>query len=294
MTLESGRKIIRAEGEQNLLQKQKEIDKERFYRNISSAIAGFILLFGIISFYFYRRLQSQKTQLYELNATKDKLFTILSHDLRSPLALIENNLMLIDWGALSKNEFAETTQKLALRVRNIRNLLDNLLTWALTQSTAMKPTLENINVIEIIEEEIEILRILAQSKNIQINTSFQYQTTLLIDKNHLRFISRNLLNNAIKFTNAGGKVQINILENKDEVSIEIIDNGVGMSDISLASLFQMNSSDFTIGTNGERGIGIGLVLVKELIVLNNGKIMVNSKLNEGTYFKITFMSNLKT
>jgi signal transduction histidine kinase len=288
LTLESGRKVIREEGERNLILKQKEIDEERFYRNISFAIAAFIVVLGAIIFIFYRREQARKAQLQHLNATKDKLFAILSHDLRSPVGNLENNVMLTNWGALSREEFIQSTQSLGQEIGQVRTMLDNVLHWAISQMGGMKPTLTTTLILPTVETQTKLLLPNAQAKGVKIDNAVEAQAQFSVDANHLAIIVRNLLQNAIKFTQAGGEIRLKSFE-KGEISyLEIKDSGVGISQDRLGKLFEINKESSQQGTGQEQGTGLGLVLVKELVDANQGTIEVTSEIDKGTTFLIGF------
>ncbi|WP_164490043.1 tetratricopeptide repeat-containing sensor histidine kinase [Runella sp. SP2] len=291
VSLESGRKVIRAEGERNLLMKQNEVEKERFYRNLSFAIAAFVLLLGGVVLAFYKREQRQKRELTQLNATKDKLFAILSHDLRSPVGVLENNVMLTHWGALTQEEFVEATQSLGQEIRQVRTMLDNVLHWSISQLGGMKPNPKTTYVLPIIEAETKLLYASAEAKRIKITSLIAPQAQLVIDSNHLAIIIRNLLQNAIKFTPAQGEISIKSTEKGKQFQLEIKDTGMGISQERVRKLFTINEKSSQQGTSQEKGTGLGLVLVKELVEANKGTIEIESELGKGTTFFITFQQS---
>ncbi|MBB3838555.1 signal transduction histidine kinase [Runella defluvii] len=291
LTLESGRKVIRAEGERNLLMKQNEVEKERFYRNLSFAIAAFVLLLGGVIVVFYKREQRQKQELTQLNATKDKLFAILSHDLRSPVGALENNVMLTNWGALTQDEFVETTQNLGQEIRQVRTMLDNVLHWSISQLGGMKPHPKTTFVLPIIEAEIKLLHASAQAKGIKMTSLVAPEAQLMVDSNHLAIIIRNLLQNAIKFTPTQGEISIKSAEKEKQFQLEIKDTGIGISQEQLRKLFTINESSSQQGTSQEKGTGLGLVLVKELVVANKGTIEIRSEIGKGCTCSITFQQS---
>lgn len=288
VSLESGRKVIRAEGERNLLMKQNEVEKERFYRNLSFAIAAFVLLLGGVVLAFYKREQRQKRELTQLNATKDKLFAILSHDLRSPVGALENNVMLTNWGALTQEEFVEATQNLGQEIRQVRTMLDNVLNWSISQLGGMKPHPKRLSLNEAIQEQLTLLKPAADAKSIALLLQIKESVFVNADKNHLAIIFRNLLQNAIKFTHSGGS--IDLLHHQDNAYhyIQVKDTGIGMSPHQLAQLFQLGEQNSRQGTASEKGTGLGLVLVKELVEANGGMIKAIGEVNKGTTFIVNF------
>lgn len=288
MNLESGRKIIRAEGERNLLMKQNEVEKERFYRNLSFAIAAFVLLLGGVVLAFYKREQKTKQELTQLNATKDKLFAILSHDLRSPVGALENNVMLTHWGALTQDEFVQATQNLGQEVRQVRTMLDNVLYWSISQLGGMKPHPKRLSLNEAIQEQLALLKPAAHAKGIALRLQIKESVFVNADKNHLAIIFRNLLQNAIKFTRSAGAIDLVYYEDNAFHHIQVKDTGVGMSQQQLAQLFQLGEQNSRQGTAAEKGTGLGLVLVKELVEANGGSIDVTSHPDAGTTFSLRF------
>lgn len=250
-----------------------------------------IVLLMLIAFLLFlqrnqRKIQGQKEALSELNATKDKLFAILSHDLRSPVASLKNYMMLINWGELSQNEFAESTNRLNTQLSNVSNSLDNVLNWSISQMSGMNITVSKLNVSEIIEEKKIMLQPMQTAKQIKIQNQVSPVAEVMFDKNHFRIIIRNLLQNALKFTNIGGNIVLDLKREGKLAIITIADDGVGIAENKLKSLFELGKNDSTFGTSKEQGTGLGLVLVKELVELNGGKLSVESKLGQGTTFSI--------
>ena len=292
VSLESGRRVIQAEGERKLILKQNEIELERFYRNLSFTIAAFLVLLSGLVLFFYKREQKRKKELTHLNTTKDKLFAILSHDLRSPVGVLENNVMLTNWGALSQEEFSQMTQNLGQEVSQVRTMLDNLLQWSVSQMGGIKPMQEQIRLLDLLDSQIQLLSPAATKKSIQIVNDISETTTLLADKNHLAVIFRNLLQNAIKFTHRGGNISVKARQQQDKLLVEVRDTGIGMSKERLANLFRLSSTSSKVGTDLEQGTGLGLILVKELVEANEGSIEVNSEPNQGTLFKLYFRTSL--
>lgn len=266
------------------------LEEQQQQQRIFLIVIGVAVLLLITFLIFMQRnrkkIQLQKDTLVELNATKDKLFAILSHDLRSPVASLKNYMMLINWGALSQSEFAESTKRLNTQLSNVGNSLDNALNWSISQMDGMKPNLVKVNVSEIIEEKISILLHTQEAKQIKIKNQVSPIAEVMFDKNHFRIIIRNLLQNALKFTDFGGKIVCDLRKEGSTAIITITDDGIGIAKDKLKSLFELGKNDSTLGTSQEQGTGLGLVLVKELIELNGGKISVESEFGKGTTFSI--------
>ncbi|MBL7816726.1 MAG: tetratricopeptide repeat-containing sensor histidine kinase [Saprospiraceae bacterium] len=315
LTDRAGQKILRIEAEKDLLIKQNEVDKQKTFA-ILGLIIGVLLLIGVVLTYrFYKRERRTKQELADLNATKDRLFALLSHDLMSPMANFKNILMLTDWGLLSQTEFKDIVKDLSAKAHNLHSMFENVLHWAISQMQGIKAKRESVQIADIINEQIELLKPIADSKHIEIQQLIPNDLTIELDKNHLALIIRNLLQNALKFTNAHGTIAFNAqkhtnsqspitnpqttdpkdsfvhrtpLERERRYLIEIKDNGVGMSADVLDKLFKTNENTNRKGTHQEAGTGLGLILTKELVELNKGQISVQSEVGKGTTFSLTF------
>lgn len=286
-SLESGRKVIRAEGERNLLLKQNEIEKERLYRNLAVAIAAFVLVLAGVIFFFYRSLQHQKRELTHLNATKDKLFAILSHDLRSPVANLQSKVALTNWGALSQQQFVLAAQHLATDILYVSTTLDNLLHWTLTQMKGLNTHPTSVPLASVVQDQMQGLQLKATAKSIAVHTAIAPDVYLYIDQTHLAIIIRNLLQNALKFTEPGGDVSISYTRQGGLGQITIRDTGIGMEPDRLANLFRLDKQTSRPSTAQEPGTGLGLILVKELIEANGGQVAVESEVGRGSTFTLT-------
>ncbi|SMD32489.1 Signal transduction histidine kinase [Reichenbachiella faecimaris] len=233
-------------------------------------------------------LETQRLVLQNANDTKNQLFSIIGHDLRSPLNSLQGLTDLIHhYQAEQQTEMVdEMVEHMADSVKRLRHLLDNLLTWALNQSGNFKVDPELIKVDFFLKEIISILRESAKSKKITLELSGSSGCLIHADRNSLSTVLRNLINNAIKFSNEGSKIEVGYGCDHQKTTITISDNGVGISDDKLEEIFELTHS--TYGTNNEKGTGLGLVLVSEFVALNDGTIEVSSKLGEGTTFTLTF------
>jgi signal transduction histidine kinase len=234
-------------------------------------------------------LKENEIRLKELNATKDKLFSIMAHDLRSPF-----NGILGFSDLLSKNirnipfEDAENyLLQINMTAKHTLNLLENLLQWAKTQTGQIDFKPENLSIQPIIKRNVAVFDSSAKIKNITLKISKIDDISVYADSNMLNAILRNLISNAIKFTNTGGEIDINVCSHQDTVEISVKDNGVGMSHKIKNSLFNMNSTNSMRGTNDEKGTGLGLVLCKEFVERHGGRIWVESQEESGSEFKFT-------
>jgi len=227
-------------------------------------------------------------ELKQLNATKDKFFSIISHDLKNPF-----NSILGFSELLEKNFEKYPVEKTKQFIINIHQtakktfeLLENLLEWSRLETGKVKPTLQSVKLEEIISDEIELLNCAATQKYITLMSDCPADLIVFADKNMVRTVLRNLISNAIKFTEINGIVEVAAEENHKFVSVSVNDNGIGIVKDNLENLFKIDKETSTLGTQGEKGTGLGLLLCKELVELNKGKIEVESEIGVGSKFKV--------
>ncbi len=225
----------------------------------------------------------------EVIATNAKYLSIIAHDLRSPFASIlvvmeELNESLNDNDLKQSKEFIEMASNSASKSLN---LLDNLLPWAVSQSKEKKIHPVKINLQELFANEIEIVNTSAKRKQIVLNHSVKSEFNVTADLQMVKTILRNLINNAIKFTNSGGRITLCASESKPFVIISVQDTGIGMSQEVKGKLFKSDVFHSTEGTNNEHGTGLGLLLCKEFVELHGGKIWIVSESGKGSEFKFT-------
>jgi signal transduction histidine kinase len=236
------------------------------------------------------QLQEQKDSLISLNNTKDKFFSIISHDLRGPVGVLNGLIYVIrkEVENLNTPELKEILDRMEHSASHLVNLLDNLLHWALQQRGQFPYSPEHLGIGTILLPVADLFKDMASSKNIKLEMQVEENFTVLADKNATSTIFRNLLNNAIKFTPEGGHIRV-IAEKKGRAeagTIRFIDSGVGIPQEKLKKLFNLNEATSTKGTSGESGLGLGLQLVSELVQLHKGKIEVESEVGKGTTFSI--------
>lgn len=232
-------------------------------------------------------LDHRNKELKLSNQTKNKLFQIISHDLRSPLASVSgiSHLIQILLKQGRYHELDETSQDLNECVTRVLNLTDNLLSWSLNQSGKLPFTPVIIPVKNLLSGILEIYKTGAQQKNILLELSISQNLFVYADRPMLETVVRNLLNNALKFTPEGGLIVLGAEMKADHTEIWIEDNGVGISDEAISLIFELDTS--SSGTRGEKGNGLGLILCKDFIERNHGKIWVESKEGQGTTFRFT-------
>ena len=231
-----------------------------------------------------QELSQQKEQLNLANNTKNKLFSIIGHDLRSPVASLESFLELMQTGLISTKEFETHLPYFYSNVKNVQATLSNLLQWSISQMNGINAQPTQVDTQQIIEENVNLFTTVATAKNITLITNAAEVVLVWADENHFRLLLRNLINNAIKFTPKGGQVKITAQPKQTNIEISITDNGVGMTEKQIAKLFEKNQNFTTSGTSGEKGTGLGLQLCQEIVEKNGGEIWVESIENKGSTF----------
>lgn len=235
------------------------------------------------------KLELLNQQLKELNASKDKFFSIIAHDLKSPFNAIIGFSNLMTGQVHNKNydaveEYAAIIKNASFRAMS---LLMNLLEWANSQTGRMGYNPEYIELMETIEEVIELSKDFASQKSIAILKDLPESLIAFVDKDMISAILRNLISNAIKFSFPGGQLTISSETTKDEIKVAVSDNGVGLKKEAICKLWRIDESYSTIGTNNEKGTGLGLLLCKEFIDKHGGKIGVESEPGIGSRFYFT-------
>ena len=251
---------------------------------------GSVLLLFTLAFYFYKirnlnlLLNGSNAALTESNNVKDKLFSILAHDLRGPLASVINLLGLIDRDWLTEEEKKVMLAKLALQCNASMETLNLLLRWGQLQLKGIMINSTEFNPMRTIERNVSLLSDAAERKSISIETNVEPGLIVSCDADHLDFLIRNLVSNAIKFTPEGGHILIAAeFAGKDKVIFKVKDNGTGIKQERLESIFNFNNVS-TAGTNNEKGTSLGLVISKEFVMANNGEIWVESVYGQGSQF----------
>lgn len=232
-------------------------------------------------------IERQTHELQNLNSAKDKLFSIVSHDLRSPVASLRALMDLSSVSGLTQNEFNDLTKALKRNLDSVYDDLDNLLLWAQTQLNGLQAIPEEVDVREAAEQKIHLFKEAAARKEITITNSIDPAARVLADRNHVNLVFRNLLANAIKFNHPGGAIVLSSKQGPSLVEISITDSGVGIDSHDLDKLFNVETHFTRPGTQKEKGAGLGLLLTKEFIEINQGSIRVVSELDKGTTFTFT-------
>ncbi len=276
----------------NLIQNFYSTKSQLFADNMSTyTICVIFMYLGSVfirdSYLKERAERVQKTiSLEDLNKSKDKLLSIISHDLRSPLASIQQYLELVNQIDLEKEDRKFIENSLLKTTINTQELLNNLLQWSKSQLEGNEVDIKPINIKYELSKTIESMSLLAYHKNITLKSILNESMIIMADANMLQMVIRNLVHNAIKFTQSGGVVEIVTSQLNDKSVITIKDNGVGMDESAQEKVFNLKIES-TYGTESENGSGLGLVLCKEYTERQGGEIWFSSKKGEGTVFYVS-------
>lgn len=231
-------------------------------------------------------LQQQAKDLQEMNQLKDRLFSIISHDLRSPILSLNEIMRLMEERIIDEKDFRDHVPLMASNIKSTAALLENLLYWSRSQLKGDFIRREPLNVNQVVQRQIDLLDSQAKLKNIRIENLIREQAAVLADKNMTEMVFRNLISNAIKFSMPEALIRISAQANEKVLSVSVQDQGVGISEENQNRLFGTNNFS-SLGTNNEPGTGLGLLLCKDFVEKNGGSIEVFSKLNEGSTFTVT-------
>ena len=234
-------------------------------------------------------LLENEIRLRQLNATKDKFFSIIAHDLKSPFNSIIGftNLLAEQIEEKDYEGIDKYVNIIEHSAQNAMDLLLNLLEWSRTQSGRTEFNPEFVDSVGLINEAVDLLNDAAQQKSINIIKEIPHDAPVFADRYMISTVLRNLISNAIKFTHPGGQILISAREENQELQIAVTDNGVGISNESQNKLFRIEESYSTLGTLNEKGTGLGLILCKEFVEKHKGKIRVESEEGKGSQFLFT-------
>ena len=292
---------LNQEKKQLLSEKENDLKKQKNI-NYASIALGLILLGMVMIYRNGNRIQKKlvsdlnhktihleenKFILNKINNTKDKLFSIIGHDLRSPIAALQELLKMFKNGSIKKDELLDYIPKLKGDVDHIWFTLNNLLSWSQSQMKGATTNAKEINLNNLATENINFLLDIAKNKEISLYNKIPKNSTAWADENQINVVFRNLLSNALKFTPEKGIISLKIEESSQFWKISIKDTGIGMDQDTQNKIFKDDSNITTYGTNNEKGTGLGLSLCKEMIEKNSGEIWVESILKVGSTFYFT-------
>jgi PAS domain S-box-containing protein len=263
---------------------------------LDKKVLGFITIVTDISELRKRenKIKHQKDELAELNATKDKFFSIISHDLKSPFTTLLgfSELLFNEYDTFDEKTRKEFIELIYKSSQNNFKLLENLLTWSLTQIGKIKFNPSQVNLKALVDENIDLINQAALGKGIRLESQINHDIIIDTDNDLINTVIRNLISNAIKFTPKDGKVTISAnlvseTQPNEYLELSIKDTGLGIAPENLGKLFKIGKSVSRTGTEGELGTGLGLMLCKEFIEKCGGKIWVESEVGNGSVFHFT-------
>ncbi|MCX6581716.1 MAG: tetratricopeptide repeat-containing sensor histidine kinase [Candidatus Aminicenantes bacterium] len=287
--------------ELELKQQKLDLDRQKLLRNFLALVSVLVVIIALVIFNRSRirkkaeqilRVSEQK--LKKMNTAKDKLFTIIAHDLGSPLnsLLLSAGHLKDHFTSLDENDLDEFIQNIYKQTRDMADLLENLLQWAITQIGKIQHNPETVDIRLLTEEALEPIQYTAHNKKIRLSVHIGENTLAWADKHMMKAVMRNLLSNAIKYTYPGGEIKVSAADSGNYLEITVSDNGIGIAEERIGQLFKEEITESTRGTSHEKGTGLGLVLCKEFVEKNGGRIRVQSQPRQGSHFSFTLPKRL--
>jgi PAS domain S-box-containing protein len=277
-------------------------DGTRYPLSISGALFidtdGRKVVWGIIEDISDRReheliIKNQNEELLRLNASKDKFFSIIAHDLKNPFsAIIGSSDLLVSRS--DKNDTEEIDRYAKIINQSSKKALDillNLMDWSQIQTGSTKYVPESLDVHGLVEEAIQLLGCNAEEKSISIQNQIPQETRIFADKLMMSIVLRNLISNAIKYTHLEGIVSISSIQEENKIVVYVKDNGIGIAEDKIQKLFKIDGIYSTPGTKKEKGTGLGLILCKEFLEKNKGSIWIESAVGKGSTFYFSLPLN---
>lgn len=288
------------QGEQKIREKHKDLENIILYYYLWGTLSISLLAILIVFTLFLwkmrkqqRTIKNKNSQLKEIVNVQEKMFSIIGHDLRNPIGNLKALLDLFKAGSLSQAEFMEISKKLGVQVEYLYDTMNDLLLWASAQMQNQESQPVLFDLLEPAQETVNFYVQIAEQKGVHVHCKIEKNTVIFADKNQIKIILRNLLSNAIKFTPKGGIVSIHASHTNDSSkALTVEDTGQGMSKEEVGKLFNVATHFSKIGTNNEKGTGLGLLLVKEYVEANQGKVEVHSEQNKGTKFVINLPTKM--
>ncbi len=236
-----------------------------------------------------QKLIESEKELRAMNDSKNKFFSIISHDLRNPLKALNLTARSLfeQYDNLTDKEKYNIISIIHKTTQQTGAFVENLLTWVVSQMNMLKPNLKKTSLASLVDSNIEFLQIEAQKKNIRLVVKVASEIYVWADDNLFSTILRNLISNAIHYSFSSSEITISAKENNGEIEVSVADQGVGISEENLKRIFSLSSKIQTKGTDNEKGTGLGLIIVQEFVHMHNGKIWVESEINKGSIFTFT-------
>jgi signal transduction histidine kinase len=308
LNLEKQYETEKKENEIIRLQARQELTDVQLHKNKQLKLLGFVTAALLLIFVFFvliryfdnlklnrlleqknKKIEQSENELRVLNASKNKFFSIIAHDLKNPFHTVMGYSWLLsnDYELFTEDERRKFAFDIHQSTNNIFRLLQNLLDWSKSQTGRLVVTPKEFEFKRILENSASVLRSLADQKNIEIKFDCNEDLILYADPLMIETVLRNLINNAIKFTPENGMIEIAANQIEDQINISVKDSGIGISEEDALNLFRIDSTVKRKGTNNEDGSGLGLILCKEFVDKNNGTIWVNTSPGEGSSFFFT-------
>ncbi len=280
----------------------KDLEADQLKRRMSLTVMLIAFLLAIVCFFVFlwfqkskanriirernRQLDDMNIELQSLNKTKDRLFSIIGHDLKNPINTIMGFMELLNRreGKLSPETRIEYQGHVSESIQNVSKLLDNLLEWSRTQRETISFKQQQLDLNEIIRENIDLARVTAEKKSIKLEFQTSGPVMVMADSNMINTVLRNLISNAIKYTGESGTIEVRTKADARNVDVSVVDSGIGMSEEERRNLFKVDMPVSRKGTSGESGTGLGLLICKEFVEKHNGAIHVTSKPGKGSTF----------
>lgn len=278
-------KLKSKEKEQKIIRQKDKIANQKLFLWLLGVSSFLGLFFTVTIYWLWKNRKKQNQKLVQLNNTKDKLFHIISHDLMAPAIGQKKAITQLkaQVTTLNNKTIKNYCDMLYENTENQFNIVESLINWAKIQTKTIKSNPYALDIIPVIQKEIALYKVSAKQKDIIISSYLPETCISFIDKDMFAIIIRNLINNAVKFTEVGGKVIVSCVEQNDKIIIYVKDNGVGMTEQQIKSFYDSSEkTKINFGTKGEKGTGLGLILCQELLEYSNSKLVIESKENEGT------------
>lgn len=231
-----------------------------------------------------QELEDSNNKLQISNSTKEKLFSIVAHDVRTPIAGLKTSLELFNQNIISKEEFLALSRELSIQVDQLQNSLDNLLHWSHSQMKGIDVNKEKTALNPLVLETLNLLQQNLSAKNIKIDLASHEGFLIDADPNHIKLVLRNLISNAIKYSYVGSSITLSAKKENQFIHFSVDDAGTGMTKEKAGALFMQNSIASQYGTSNEKGTGLGLMLCKEFIEKNGGSLFIESEIGKGSIF----------
>ena len=285
--VEAAYQLNKKEREKELVQKDLEKNQQliKYWVFISILLVGIVVVATVL--YFVKRRTNVK--LKELNATKDKFFSIIAHDLKNPITaqFTLTSMIIEDFKDMNDDELLEMIEAVDKAGKQTYRLLENLLYWSRAQIGRLEYNPKEIYLDELVRESYDLLNDNAKAKDITLVPVAMNTFGAYGDEEMIKTVLRNLISNAIKFTNQGGTVKVDLGKKDDHKIVRVIDTGVGIPANQIDQIFRIDVVASTPGTEGERGTGLGLILCKEFVEKNGGKLWVESEEGKGSTFSFS-------